>query len=58
MDVVKSIYKYNLDQFSAKDHSDVKLNRRREDDVLCEFIDTFEQHHLIFVTILINVDWN
>ncbi|CAD8075605.1 unnamed protein product [Paramecium primaurelia] len=35
-------------QFNAKDHPDVRANRKREDDVLCEFIDTFEQHHIVF----------
>ncbi|KAM3137798.1 hypothetical protein pb186bvf_010041 [Paramecium bursaria] len=34
--------------FNAKEHPDVKFNRRREDDLLCEFIDTFEQFHQVF----------
>ena len=32
----------SLVSFNAKEHPDVKFNRRREDDLLCEFIDTFE----------------
>ncbi|CAD8172780.1 unnamed protein product [Paramecium octaurelia] len=50
--VFESLPKQNVDivksSFNSKEHPDVKLNRRREDDVLCEFIDTFEQHHQIY----------
>ncbi|CAK80235.1 unnamed protein product (macronuclear) [Paramecium tetraurelia] len=35
-------------QFNAKDHPDARANRKREDDVLCEFIDTYEQYHIVY----------
>ena len=31
--------------YSAKQHPDVKSGRRSEDEVLFEFLDTFDQHH-------------
>ena len=30
--------------YNAKQHPDVKAGKKTEDDVLCEFLDTFEDH--------------
>lgn len=32
-------------RFNAKQHPDVKSGKKTEDEVLCEFLDTFEAHH-------------
>ena len=31
--------------FNARDHPDVKRGNRRDDDVMLEFLETFETHH-------------
>jgi Ca2+-binding EF-hand superfamily protein len=31
--------------YTAKSHPDVKSGKKTEDEVLYEFLDTFEQHH-------------
>ena len=31
--------------YNAKNHPDVKQGKRTEDEILAEFLDTFEQHH-------------
>lgn len=43
-------FSYNcLDLYNAKQHPDVKTGKKSEDDVLMEFLETFEQHHAIMV---------
>jgi Ca2+-binding EF-hand superfamily protein len=32
-------------RFNAKQHPDVKSGKKTEDEILCEFLDTFEAHH-------------
>ena len=32
-------------RYNAKHHPDVKAGKKTEDEILYEFIDTFEQHH-------------
>lgn len=39
-----------LAKYNAKHHPDVKTGKRSEDEVLMEFLDTFEQHHAIRVS--------
>ena len=34
--------------YNASNHPDVRSGKKSEDDVLCEFLDTFETHHAIF----------
>jgi len=36
---------YIKQRFNAKKHPDVLLGKKSEDDVLCEFLDTFEDHY-------------
>lgn len=31
--------------YNAKNHPDVKAGKKTEDEILCEFLDTFEMHH-------------
>jgi Ca2+-binding EF-hand superfamily protein len=31
--------------YNAKHHPDVKAGKKTEEDILCEFLDTFEMHH-------------
>jgi hypothetical protein len=31
--------------YNASFHPDVKAGKKTEDDILCEFLDTFEMHH-------------
>ena len=38
MDDIRQVY-------NAKMHPDVKAGKKTEDDILCEFLDTFEQHY-------------
>ena len=42
------------DVYNAKQHPDVKAGRKKEEDVLLEFLETFETHHNIIVIIVIN----
>jgi len=42
------------DVYNAKQHPDVKAGRKKEEDVLLEFLETFETHHNIVVIIVIN----
>ena len=35
--------------FNARAHPDVRQGRKTEDDILLEFLDTFETHHNLFV---------
>ena len=41
LDDIKGVY-------NAKNHPDVRAKKKTEDDVLCEFLDTFEAHHATF----------
>ena len=41
LDDVKGVY-------NASNHPDVRSGKKTEDEVLCEFLDTFETHHAIF----------
>lgn len=41
IDDIKGVY-------NASNHPDVRTGKKSEDDVLCEFLDTFELHHSIF----------
>ena len=34
--------------YNASKHPDVRSGKKTEDDVLCEFLDTFETHHAVF----------
>jgi len=34
--------------YNATNHPDVKAGKKTEDDILCEFLDTFEAHHASF----------
>lgn len=38
-----------LDCYNPRNDPDVKQNKKREDDVLSEFLDTFEENHKLFV---------
>jgi len=38
-------------RYNAKSHPDVKMGKKTEEDVLYEFLDTFEQHYSLNVTI-------
>lgn len=40
-------------RYNAKSHPDVKLGKKTEEDVLYEFLDTFEQHYSLNVNILV-----
>lgn len=40
---------YFKGRYSAKNHPDVRSGRKSEDEILAEFLDTFEQHHAIHV---------
>ncbi len=35
--------------YNAKSHPDVRTARKTEEEILGEFLDTFEQHHAMFV---------
>ena len=37
-------------RYNAKNHPDVKLGKKSEEDVLYEFLDTFEQHYALSVS--------
>ena len=39
-------------RYNAKNHPDVKMGKKTEEDVLYEFLDTFEQHYALAVSIL------
>ena len=41
LDDIKGVY-------NATNHPDVRSGKKTEDEVLCEFLDTFETHHAIF----------
>jgi Ca2+-binding EF-hand superfamily protein len=41
LDDIKGVY-------NASNHPDVRSGKKSEDDVLCEFLDTFETHHALF----------
>lgn len=36
-------------KYNAKNHPDVKLGKKTEEDILYEFLDTFEQHYSLSV---------
>jgi Ca2+-binding EF-hand superfamily protein len=38
-------------RYNAKNHPDVKMGKKTEEDVLYEFLDTFEQHYSLSVSI-------
>lgn len=40
-----------LGVFNAKNHPDVKKGKKTEDEVLMDWLDTFEQHHALKVDI-------
>ena len=42
--------------YNANSHPDVKAGKKSEDEVLCEFLDTFEMHHALAVIFKI-LDW-
>ena len=35
--------------YNASNHPDVKAGKKTEDEILCEFLDTFEMHHALAV---------
>jgi Ca2+-binding EF-hand superfamily protein len=37
-------------KYNAKNHPDVKMGKKSEEDVLYEFLDTFEQHYSVSVS--------
>jgi len=39
---------YSSGYYNAKSHPDVKNGRRTEEEILGEFLDTFEQHHAMY----------
>lgn len=41
-------------RYNAKNHPDVKMGKKSEEDVLYEFLDTFEQHYSLSVKIIFN----
>lgn len=41
-------------RYNAKNHPDVKTGKKTEEDVLYEFLDTFEQHYALNVTLFTN----
>ena len=41
LDDIKGVY-------NASQHPDVRSGKKTEDDILCEFLDTFETHHAVF----------
>jgi len=41
--------------YSTKNHPDVQAGRRTEDEVLAEFLDTFEYHFTLLVSLFINI---
>ena len=41
LDDIKGVY-------NGKNHPDVRTGKKTEDEVLCEFLDTFEQHHALY----------
>ena len=45
-------------RYNAKNHPDVKMGKKTEEDVLYEFLDTFEQHYALSVSyiFLINLE--
>lgn len=38
-------------RYNAKQHPDVKMGKKTEEDVLYEFLDTFEQHYSLSVSL-------
>jgi hypothetical protein len=40
---------FGVGYYNAKAHPDVKNKRRSEEEILSEFLDTFEQHHAYYV---------
>jgi Ca2+-binding EF-hand superfamily protein len=42
-------------RYNAKNHPDVKLGKKTEEDVLYEFLDTFEQHYALSVRKTISI---
>lgn len=49
MGLVEVFNGFCLDLYNAKQHPDVKTGKKTEDDVLMEFLETFEQHHSLMV---------
>jgi Ca2+-binding EF-hand superfamily protein len=41
-------------RYNASNHPDVKLGKKTEEDILYEFLDTFEAHYALSVCLLIN----
>jgi hypothetical protein len=41
---------FGVGYYNAKAHPDVKNKRRSEEEILSEFLDTFEQHHAYYVS--------
>ena len=48
IDDIKGVY-------NAKNHPDVKAGKKTEEDILGEFLDTFEQHYSLNVSIFITI---
>lgn len=40
--------------YDASKHPDVRLGKKTEEDVLLEFLDTFEQHYSLNVSVLVS----
>ena len=44
-------------RYNASQHPDVKMGKKTEEDVLYEFLDTFEQHYALSVYIIITLPY-
>ena len=44
-------------RYNAANHPDVKLGKKSEEDILYEFLDTFEQHYSMNVNFLLLIDF-
>ena len=44
-------------RYNAANHPDVKLGKKSEEDILYEFLDTFEQHYSMNVKFLLLIDF-
>lgn len=38
-----------LGRYNCKQHPDVRSGKKTEDEILADFLDTFEQHHALHV---------
>ena len=44
-------------RYNAANHPDVKLGKKSEEDILYEFLDTFEQHYSMNVNFFLLIDF-